>query len=92
VTLIFKLVRGDAGFSGDTDRSSILDERLEEDADSVWGFFFCVLSEGGGFAGDSVPVDRLGEAGEGASVSGDSLPDAFMIYHLYKYGSMSYLG
>ena len=61
VTLIFKLVRGAAGFSGDTDRSSILDERLEEDADSVWGFFFCVLTEGVGFAGDPSRTERVGE-------------------------------
>ena len=59
--LNFSFVLEAAGFSGDTDRSSILDERLEEDADSVWGFFFCVLSEGSGFAGDPVPVERVGE-------------------------------
>jgi len=89
--LNFKFIFGALGFSGDTDRSSILDERLEEDADTVWGFFFVVfLSREGGFAGDSVPIERLGEADDGASESGDSLPDAFMICYLYKYSSIPF--
>jgi hypothetical protein len=94
VILNFKLVFEAAGFSGDTDRSSILDERLDEDADSVWDFFFCVslsLIAGGGLAGDSVPIERAGEAEDGASESGDSLPDALIKYHLYKCGSIPYL-